>query len=143
MKRAEEVTLVGTFVQEYSPDLVPGARRDLQWLAESLLLVSVSHQKPKHLSCIYDSCAFLSGSDSSGFLRFAAVISVPRDLSYAVLYLGVVFFFTVRSALLLGSIQSTLHVCICLSRPPHACAPCMPSCTRKCVLLFYWLFLLG
>lgn len=40
VKEAEEVTLVGTFVQEYADDLVPGARRDLQWLGESLLLVS-------------------------------------------------------------------------------------------------------
>lgn len=39
MKEAEEVTLVGTFVQEYSDHLTPGARRDLQWLGESLLLV--------------------------------------------------------------------------------------------------------
>lgn len=42
MKEAEEVTLVGTFVQEYADDLAPGARRDLQWLGESLLLVSES-----------------------------------------------------------------------------------------------------
>lgn len=40
VKTAEEVTLVGRFLQEYSPSLVPSARRDLQWLAESLLLVS-------------------------------------------------------------------------------------------------------
>ncbi|CAM9607802.1 unnamed protein product [Ectocarpus sp. 4 AP-2014] len=40
VKEAEEVTLVGTFVQEYADDLAPGARRDLQWLGESLLLVS-------------------------------------------------------------------------------------------------------
>lgn len=39
VKEAEEVTLVGTFVQEYADDLTPGARRDLQWLGESLLLV--------------------------------------------------------------------------------------------------------
>lgn len=40
MKEAEEVTLVGRFVQEYNDKLPPSARRDLQWLAESLLLVS-------------------------------------------------------------------------------------------------------
>lgn len=40
VKTAEEVTLVGRFLQEYSPSLVPSARRDLQWLAESLLLAS-------------------------------------------------------------------------------------------------------
>lgn len=31
---------MGTFEQEYADDLTPGARRNLQWLGESLLLVS-------------------------------------------------------------------------------------------------------
>lgn len=40
VKEAEEVTLVGTFVQEYAEELSSPARQDLQWLGESLLLVS-------------------------------------------------------------------------------------------------------
>lgn len=39
VKEAEQVTLVGTFVQEYHEELSPSSRRDLQWLGESLLLV--------------------------------------------------------------------------------------------------------
>ena len=39
VKEAEEVTLVGSFVQEYAEELRPTARQDLQWLGESLLLV--------------------------------------------------------------------------------------------------------
>lgn len=42
VKEAEEVTLVGTFVQEYAEELTPAARQDLQWLGESLLLVSAA-----------------------------------------------------------------------------------------------------
>lgn len=41
VKEAEEVTLVGTFVQEYAEELTPPAQQDLQWLGESLLLVRV------------------------------------------------------------------------------------------------------
>eukprot|EP00904_Undaria_pinnatifida_P004085 jgi/Undpi1/13678/HiC_scaffold_9.g03332.m1 len=42
VKEAEEVTLVGTFVQEYAEELSSPARQDLQWLGESLLLVSAA-----------------------------------------------------------------------------------------------------